>query len=269
MNALTGPGFLLSLKAILFDLDETLTMHERPFEEAYLATCLPAALKYAVGAARIVVAQCEAANRLCDGLQSRPFLRRIRIGGRDILWGDASGNSSDLRMLASEIPTFRAQVWRAALEAGGIQDDSMARSMAEAFPDEMRSRIAAYPDAASCLDAISGGYKVAVVTNGLPATQREKLRLAGLDRFFKVIAVSGDIGVAKPHPPIFQAALSALGVSASEAALVGDRLELDVAGAKAVGMQAIWLNRYGITRDAAQPAPDHEIGTLGDLPVLF
>jgi putative hydrolase of the HAD superfamily len=259
----------MPIKAILFDLDETLTLQERPFEEAYLATCLPAALKHGVEAARMVVALYEASYRICDELRSRPFLRRIRNGGRDILWGDATADSPDLRLLASEIPGFRTQVWRVALDGVGIKDDALAASMARAFPDEMRSRIAAYPDAASCLNTLSGRYKVAVVTNGLPATQRQKLRLTGLDGFFNVVSVSGDVGIAKPHPPIFHAALSALGVSASEAALVGDRLELDVAGAKAVGMHAIWLNRYGSPRDAAQPAPDHEIGTLGELPALL
>jgi putative hydrolase of the HAD superfamily len=47
--------------------------------------------------------------------------------------------------------------------------------------------------------------------------------------------------VTKPHPGIFSRALAELGVAASQAVMVGDILEMDIAGAQGVGMRAIWL----------------------------
>jgi HAD superfamily hydrolase (TIGR01549 family) len=58
-----------------------------------------------------------------------------------------------------------------------------------------------------------------------------------------VIVGSSTHGKTKPHPTIFQAALDALGVAASEAAMVGDSPEDDVEGARALGMRAFLVDR--------------------------
>ena len=50
-------------------------------------------------------------------------------------------------------------------------------------------------------------------------------------------------GRVKPHPTIFQAALERLGVDAADAVMVGDSLEEDVEGARALGMRAILVDR--------------------------
>lgn len=50
-------------------------------------------------------------------------------------------------------------------------------------------------------------------------------------------------GYVKPHPTIFQAALQQLGVEPAEAVMVGDSLEEDVEGARALGMRAILMDR--------------------------
>jgi putative hydrolase of the HAD superfamily len=100
-----------------------------------------------------------------------------------------------------------------------------------------------YPDVRETLDALRGqGLKLAVVSNWdhrLPELL-ERLKLA---RRFDALVYSSDVGVEKPDPRIFEAALRALDVPAGEAMHVGDgRLE-DVEGAQAVGMQALHLTR--------------------------
>ena len=55
---------------------------------------------------------------------------------------------------------------------------------------------------------------------------------------------SSEVGKRKPHPAIFERALEALGVAATDAVFVGDRLYEDVRGAGELGMttvQALWL----------------------------
>jgi HAD superfamily hydrolase (TIGR01549 family) len=50
-------------------------------------------------------------------------------------------------------------------------------------------------------------------------------------------------GRVKPHPTIFEAALERLGASAGDAVMVGDSLEEDIEGARALGMRAILIDR--------------------------
>jgi FMN phosphatase YigB (HAD superfamily) len=50
-------------------------------------------------------------------------------------------------------------------------------------------------------------------------------------------------GYVKPHPTIFQAALQQLGAEPAEAAMVGDSIEEDIEGARALGMRAILIDR--------------------------
>ena len=59
-----------------------------------------------------------------------------------------------------------------------------------------------------------------------------------------------------PHPTIFQAALDALGVQAAEAVMVGDSLEEDVAGARALGMRAILIDRENRHPDVPERLTD-------------
>jgi putative hydrolase of the HAD superfamily len=76
------------------------------------------------------------------------------------------------------------------------------------------------------------------------------IRHHGLD--IDTAVSSGSHGKTKPHPTIFQAALDRLGVEPAEAAMVGDSIDDDVEGARAVGMRAVLLdreNRYSGVED--------------------
>ncbi|MBP1913024.1 TIGR02253 family HAD-type hydrolase [Thermococcus stetteri] len=92
------------------------------------------------------------------------------------------------------------------------------------------------------------GYKVAVVTDGDPIKQWEKILRLELDEYFDDVFISDYLGVKKPHPKIFLKALKKLGVKPEEAVMVGDRLYSDIYGAKNVGMTTVWF-RYGKYRD--------------------
>ena len=63
-------------------------------------------------------------------------------------------------------------------------------------------------------------------------------------------------GYVKPHPTIFQAALGQLGVAPAEAVMVGDSLEEDVEGARALGMRAILVDRGDRHPDVAERLTD-------------
>jgi putative hydrolase of the HAD superfamily len=96
----------------------------------------------------------------------------------------------------------------------------------------------------------AGGLRLGVVSNS-DGRVEEALVAAGLRDCFDVVLDSALVGVEKPDPAIFRAALAALGVAPAEALYIGDLYDVDVVGARAAGMEAVLL-----VPDAAAPGPD-------------
>ncbi len=84
------------------------------------------------------------------------------------------------------------------------------------------------------------GLKLAVVSNS-DGRVEQALAAAGIRHYFDVVIDSALIGVEKPDPRIFHAALEALGVAPEEALYVGDLYDIDVVGARAAGLDAVLL----------------------------
>ena len=99
-----------------------------------------------------------------------------------------------------------------------------------------------YPDAIPSMDALRArGYRVAVIGNQ-PASRDAELRRIGVDA--EVIAMSAEMGAAKPSPLFFEQALELLGSpSPAAVAYVGDRVDNDVLPAVVAGMRAVWIRR--------------------------
>ncbi len=94
---------------------------------------------------------------------------------------------------------------------------------------------------------------------------------AGLREHFDALAISHDVGLRKPRPEIFEAALAGLGVAPAEALHVGDNLAADVVGAAALGIRTVWVTRCVADPAAARArTPDarpdwivHDLAELG------
>ena len=114
---------------------------------------------------------------------------------------------------------------------------------------EVHENFELYDDALPTLRAVRElGYLLALVSN----TSRdlgEFVAHYGID--VDAVITSRGHGKMKPHPAIFTSVLGALDVAASDAVMVGDSHADDIEGAKALGMQAVLIDRRG-------DAPDHE-----------
>ncbi|MGD0769651.1 MAG: HAD family hydrolase [Tepidisphaeraceae bacterium] len=100
------------------------------------------------------------------------------------------------------------------------------------------------------------GLKLGVISNGFTASQNTKLDAMGIRPLFSVVLISQEVGISKPDPRIFQMGLEKLGVLASEAIFVGDNPVVDVAGSRKVGIRSIWLNCRGGQAPETVPCPE-------------
>ena len=93
--------------------------------------------------------------------------------------------------------------------------------------------------------ARDAGLAVGVLTNGDRTQQLQKLSRFAMDDVFDVVVCTSDLPAGKPDPRAYAGVLAALGIPASRSLMIGDSLEADYLGARAVGMQAVLLDREG------------------------
>jgi putative hydrolase of the HAD superfamily len=116
------------------------------------------------------------------------------------------------------------------------------------------------------------GYRLGLLSNA--GDDRDVQQLAhsfGISRYFDFILTSAACSYRKPHPRIFELALSNWYFLPSEAVMVGDNLEADVRGAQSAGLYGIWLSRRAgeRTEDQLRVQPDASLSSLSELPAAL
>ncbi|MGK2865809.1 MAG: HAD family hydrolase [Mycobacterium sp.] len=100
-----------------------------------------------------------------------------------------------------------------------------------------------YPGVAAQLDELVAlEIPLVIVTNGDSQQQRMKLRHTGLDRVISGVVISGELGFKKPDSRIFEKAVGVIAVADEVVWMVGDHVEADIAGARAVGYSTAWVS---------------------------
>lgn len=116
------------------------------------------------------------------------------------------------------------------------------------------------------------GYRLGLISNaGDDQDVRQLARRFGIDQYFDFILTSAACSYRKPHPRIFELALSNWYFLPAEAVMVGDNLDADIRGAQNVGLYAIWLNRRASERTGEQlpVRPDARLSSLYELPAFL
>jgi putative hydrolase of the HAD superfamily len=125
---------------------------------------------------------------------------------------------------------------------GAPVNGELADALFEAFSDPAGYRL--FDDVRPALDELAGlGIKLGVVSNFEPWLE-DILDLQGIGDRFAAVAISGKLGVAKPDPDIFKAALTEAGADPGATVHVGDQPVNDVAAARAVGITPVLIDRY-------------------------
>src|SRR5881296_4279156 len=141
-----------------------------------------------------------------------------------------------------------------ALERTGVEADGLAEAIAHDFAARRRDAMRLFPDTVESLERLRRrGIPLALVTNGDASQQRDKIERHDLGRFFDVVLIEGEFGVGKPEEIVYRHALRALEVRPSEAWMVGDNLEWDVAAPQRLGLRGVWVDVHG--RGLPEPSP--------------
>jgi putative hydrolase of the HAD superfamily len=106
-------------------------------------------------------------------------------------------------------------------------------------------RFRPFPDAAPALAALRERGLALLCVSNWDVSLPEVLERCGLAGALDGVVTSAEVGARKPDPAIFTAALERAGCSADEAVHVGDTVAEDLAGAGAVGIRALHLDRAG------------------------
>ncbi|MEY9893367.1 putative hydrolase of the HAD superfamily [Catenulispora sp. MAP5-51] len=212
----------MAIRGVLFDIDGTLYAFEEA-EQAGLHEHL-----VAEGLAERFASPVEAL-RLWRDLKEDEYNRFLR--GEVTFTGQKA------------MRTRRFLVAAGVADAAALTDEAAAAWFTSYAARKNRTRLA-YDDAAPALDALTGRYRLGVVSNSALAHQRTKLEAIGLLGYFtEPLICSQEHGAAKPAASIFLAGCQALGLDPAEVAYVGDNYETDAVGARDAGLQAIWLDR--------------------------
>jgi HAD superfamily hydrolase (TIGR01549 family) len=154
----------------------------------------------------------------------------------------ASGlGSEDLRPFARRI--IRTLFQRLAVEVDTAVADAHAVALWRILGPE---HLTTFPDAAETLRQLrASGYRLAVISNWQHGL-RTFCDALGMGEHLDIVVASAEVGAAKPDARIYSEACRQLTLAPDRVLHVGDSHAEDVLGARAAGLQALWLSRARI-----------------------
>ena len=133
------------------------------------------------------------------------------------------------------------------LEAVGAGDSALAEAYEKDALATIPTKSKLMPHAREVLEYLSAKYNLYILSNGFKELQFHKMRSSNIDKYFRKVVLSDDIGILKPWPEIFHFALSATQSELNDSLMIGDSWENDIAGAAGVGMHQVFYNLSGRT----------------------
>lgn len=227
------------IKAVFFDLYNTLARFWPPREQIQTQAC--ADFGYAVTA---------------EGI-ARGYLRADAYMSRENARGQVQRRS------AADQMAFFTEYQRLILEGAGVDAPPSVAGRIWERVREIPHGMALFDDVGDTLPRLRAtGYIVGVITN-MASTGAQVSSDLGLGEYADFVVTSGEVGMGKPHAPIYLTALARANVGPSEAVMVGDSVTGDVEGAMAVGITPVFINRY--PEVSPEEPPPEGVPTVHDL----
>ena len=144
-----------------------------------------------------------------------------------------------------------------------IGDEALARELSGRYLTILPDQKALFPYTIEILNYLEEKkYSLHIISNGFEQVQHNKLRKAGLTRYFKEVITSEGSNHTKPHKEIFEVAMQRAGANLSESLMLGDNEEADIQGAINAGMDSVFVNHTNL---AASLQPTYMITHLKEL----
>ncbi len=119
------------------------------------------------------------------------------------------------------------------------------------------------------LQQLSRRYALYLVSNGSTAIQMPRIASAGIEKYFKKMFISEEVGYNKPSVEFFEAVFQTIPHFEKEkAVIVGDSLSSDIQGGKNAGITTVWFNLHSV-KVSDCTMPDYTITQLHELPALL
>lgn len=143
-----------------------------------------------------------------------------------------------------------------------IGDTALAHELSAAYLEILPTQTILMPHAKEVLEHCANNYQIHMITNGFDTTQKLKIQFSGIASYFSEIITSEKSHSMKPHPGIYEYALSTTGATADDAIMIGDALEVDIKGAKNAGWDQVYFNPHKTEHEGS---PTYEVSCLSQL----
>lgn len=165
--------------------------------------------------------------------------------------------------LTHDVSALRKAVLQRAFVVCGYQEKAANALSQQAFDVffEARQQVVFFPAALAVLEELAGEFRLGALTNG-----NADIHAVGLGQYFSFAFSSADVGVSKPAPDMFHAALRHAGVNAADTIHIGDNLIDDIAGAGQLGIHTIWTNHADESPSERDHEPTATVSHLQELP---
>ena len=142
-----------------------------------------------------------------------------------------------------------------------------------AYHGQKIKHIQLYDDVLKSLEKLKkSSIKTAIITDGIPIKQYEKILRLGIDDLIDLVVISDEIGIRKPNPELYSYCLKKFKVKGHETIYVGDNIYKDIIPANFNKIHSVYIHRGGkydtnVTGEtiSEENKPDHEISRLDEL----
>jgi len=223
----------------LFDLDDTLFDHSETYENGLVDT----------------IHQFHSLQEIGHSEFIQTFTKHNHL-----LWPRFSSNELNFH----EFSFLRIKNTLKELNVSAEKDLSL--KFVKTFQSSYLERIRPSQKLNEFLFELSKRVGLGIVTNGTVFNVFDKVDRLGLCSIFPEtsVIVSEKIGSPKPNKEIFQHALNVLGSTADKTLFIGDNYFTDILGAKSLGLDTLWINRYEYECPQKEK-PDYILRHVGDL----
>ena len=124
----------------------------------------------------------------------------------------------------------------------GINDRAFAGRFASDYLLNSPLKKALFPDVKEVLEYLSEKYTLHIITNGFEEVQKTKMEANDLNKYFDTVTTSEEAQAKKPNKAIFELAFKKAKATAEESLMVGDDIDVDILGARNIGMDQVFCN---------------------------